>query len=144
MQLLLTIKIYKFVCLLQIQTGNFLTVPQDGLKIKIIKTGWQEIIQSFITNSAYSFCSAELALTMLVFDSLIKMMQDPNFEGIQQSLNKAVDIWCRVYRDPRAKYKPYLPNCWITFMIKILSEVKIKQEPNTYSSQNIFHLHNIV
>lgn len=55
-----------------------MSVAADGAKVKALRVGWQEIIENFIANSAYSYCSGELAITVLVFDSLVKLMEDPN------------------------------------------------------------------
>lgn len=55
-----------------------------------------------------------------------------------------MEIWFRIYRDPRAKYKPFLPNSWIVYIIDVLIKVKIKNLTDNYSTQSIFYLQNIL
>lgn len=68
---------------------------------------------------------------ILTVDCVIKMGVDREKEGLGEegvefSLGKCVDIWVRIYRDPRAKYNVYLPNYWIIFIIKLLLQQKQK------------------
>lgn len=53
----------------------------------------------------------------------MKVVQNEEAEGIEHGLNKCVDIWVRICRDPKAKYNPYLPNAWIVLLAKIIHQL---------------------
>jgi hypothetical protein len=52
--------------------------PSNSIKNNGVAKLWENLIDQFMSNNVYNYCSAELAITILTIDGLVKNMQNPN------------------------------------------------------------------
>jgi hypothetical protein len=97
-----------------------------------------------MNNNVYNYCSGELGITILTLDGLVKNMQNQLGDDCEQIFTKALEIWMRIYREPRSKYDHFLSNSWLVYIIRMLFEIKSKNITNPQNSQELFYLSNML
>jgi hypothetical protein len=133
------IKLYQFFCQAMAQIPSLFMIQSTltvGIKNSGVSKMWENLIDYFTSNNVFNYCSGEMAITILTFDGLVKNMLNPALtEDHEQIFTKALEIWLRIYRDPRSKYDHFISNSWLVFIIKVLLELKAKNTANPQNNQ---------